>query len=129
MLKAKNLIWLWIYKQVIFKTDISKKAGHHEAKDRPAPKLASLAKLLLLTISWRIMDVLDKVVVQCFDDTPVMPSGLNGVQAKFKERAPMALLIHCYAHRHNLMLIQGASKIRECKIFFAHFNAPGAFFS
>lgn len=38
----------------------------------------------------------------------------------------MALFIHCYAHWLNLLLTQGASKLKECKIFFAHL---AAFFS
>ena len=72
---------------------------------------------------------LDKLVAQCFDGAAVMASGLNGVQAKIKERAPMALFIHCYAHRLNLVLTQGASKLKECKIFFANLNGLAAFFS
>ncbi|GAB1597398.1 uncharacterized protein LOC115225801 isoform X1 [Argonauta hians] len=71
----------------------------------------------------------DKVVGQCFDGAVVMASELNGVQAKVKERAPLALFIHCYAHRLNLVLTQGASKLKECKIFFAHLNGLAAFFS
>lgn len=68
-------------------------------------------------------------MAQCFDGAAVMASGLNGVQAKVKERAPMALFIHCYAHRLNLVLTQGASKLRECKVFFANLNGLAAFFS
>lgn len=72
---------------------------------------------------------LDKVVAQCYDGAAVMASGLNGVQAKIKEKAPMALFIHCYAHRLNLVLTQGASKLKECKVFFANLNGLAAFFS
>nr|XP_032834249.1 zinc finger MYM-type protein 1-like [Petromyzon marinus] len=74
-------------------------------------------------------ECLDKVVAQCFDGTVVMASGLNGVQDKVKVRAPMALFIHCYARGLNLVLTQGASKLRECRIFFAHLNGLAAFFS
>ncbi|KAL1251970.1 hypothetical protein QQF64_019766 [Cirrhinus molitorella] len=74
-------------------------------------------------------ECLDKVVAQCFDGAAVMSSGLNGVQAKVKERVPMALFIHCYAHRLNVVLTQRASKLKECKIFFAHLNGLAAFFS
>lgn len=35
-----------------------------------------------------------KVVAQFYDGAAVMASGLNGVQAKVKKRAPMALFIH-----------------------------------
>ena len=65
---------------------------------------------------------LDIVVAQCYDGAAVMASGINGVQAKVKERAPTALFIHCYAHRLNLVLTQGASKLRECRIFFSHIS-------
>lgn len=74
-------------------------------------------------------ECLDRVVAQCFDGAAVMSSGLNGVQAKIKEKAPMALFIHCYAHRPNLVLTQGVSKLKECKIFFVHLNGLAAFFS
>lgn len=57
---------------------------------------------------------LEKVVAQCYDGAVVMASGLNGVLAKVKEKAPMALFIHCYAHRLNLVLTQGVSKLKEC---------------
>jgi hypothetical protein len=56
---------------------------------------------------------LDIVVAQCYDGAAVMASGINGVQAKVKERAPIALFLHCRAHRLNLVLTQGASKLKE----------------
>ncbi|XP_070406828.1 zinc finger MYM-type protein 1-like [Nothobranchius furzeri] len=87
----------------------------------------------LAALIFRILEeyecCLDKVVAQCYDGAAVMASGLNGVQAKIKEKAPMALFIHCYAHRLNLVLTQGASKLKECKVFFANLNGLAAFFS
>uniref|UniRef100_A0A8C7XI81 Zinc finger MYM-type protein 1-like n=1 Tax=Oryzias sinensis TaxID=183150 RepID=A0A8C7XI81_9TELE len=74
-------------------------------------------------------ECLDKVVAQCFEGATVTSSGLNGVQAKVKERAPLALFIHCYAHQLSLVLSQGASKLKECKIFFAHLNGLVVYFS
>lgn len=44
---------------------------------------------------------LDKVVAQCYDGAAVMASGINGVQAKIKEKA------HCHTHSLNLVLTQG----------------------
>ena len=58
-------------------------------------------------------ECLDKIVAQCYDGAAVMSSGQNGVQAKVKERAPIALFLHCRAHRLNLVLTQGASKLKE----------------
>ncbi|KAK9531031.1 hypothetical protein VZT92_010483 [Zoarces viviparus] len=74
-------------------------------------------------------DCLDKVMAQCFDGAAVMASGLNGVQAKVKDKAPLALFIHCYAHQLNLVLTQGVSKLRECRILFSHLNGLAAYFS
>ncbi len=72
---------------------------------------------------------LNKAVAQCFDGTAIMVSGLNGVEAKVKERAPMALFIHCYAHRLSLVLTQRALKLQECRIFFAHLSGLAALVS
>ncbi|XP_076836806.1 zinc finger MYM-type protein 1 [Brachyhypopomus gauderio] len=86
-------------------------------------------------IATRLLDFLqnygcvDKVVAQCYDGAAVMASGLNGVQAKVKETIPQALFVHCYAHVLNLVMAQGASKIRECKIFFSHLSGLASFFS
>lgn len=41
----------------------------------------------------------------------------------------MALFLLCYAHQLNLVLTQGTSKLRECKIIFAHLNGLAAYFS
>ncbi|XP_030002747.1 zinc finger MYM-type protein 1 [Sphaeramia orbicularis] len=71
----------------------------------------------------------DKVIAQCYDGATVMASGLNGVQAKIKEKIPQALFVHCCSHSLNLVMSQGASKIKECKIFFSHLNDLAAFFS
>ncbi|XP_068160098.1 zinc finger MYM-type protein 1-like [Antennarius striatus] len=72
---------------------------------------------------------LNKVVAQCYDGAAVMASGLNRVQSKVKEKAPMALFVHCYAHRLDLVLTQGASRLKECKLFFAHLKGLAVFFS
>lgn len=77
----------------------------------------------------RVCGCVDKVVAQCYDGAAVMASGLNGVQAKVKETIPQALFIHCYAHVLNLVMAQGASKIRECKVFFSHLSGLASFFS
>lgn len=74
-------------------------------------------------------DCKTKVVAQCYDGAAVMASGINGVQALIKEVIPYALFVHCYAHTLNLVMSQGAAKIKECKIFFAHLGGMAAFFS
>ncbi|KAJ3584164.1 hypothetical protein NHX12_014660 [Muraenolepis orangiensis] len=72
---------------------------------------------------------MDKLVAQCYDGAAVMALGLNGVQAKLKEKIPQAPFIHCYADALNLVLSQGVVKIKECRIFFSHFSGLAAFFS
>uniref|UniRef100_A0A8C5G6F7 TTF-type domain-containing protein n=1 Tax=Gouania willdenowi TaxID=441366 RepID=A0A8C5G6F7_GOUWI len=60
-----------------------------------------------------------KLVTQTYDGAAVMASALNGLQAKVKAIAPSAMFVHCYAHRLNLVLSQGAKCFSECRIFFA----------
>ncbi len=60
----------------------------------------------------------DKLVAQTYDGAAVMASALNGLQAKVKAIAPSAMFVHCYAHRLNLVLSQGAKCLPECRIFF-----------
>ena len=71
----------------------------------------------------------NKVIAQCYDGAAVMAYGLNGVQAKIKQKIPQALFVHCYAHSLNLVMSQSAAKIKECKIFFSHLSGLAAFFS
>lgn len=79
-----------------------------------------------------VLEVLDsydcktKLVAQCYDGAAVMASGLNGGQARVKKDIPQALLVHCYAHTLNLVMSQGASKIKDCKIFFANLGGLSA---
>ncbi|XP_048029629.1 zinc finger MYM-type protein 1 [Megalobrama amblycephala] len=54
---------------------------------------------------------------------------LNGLQAKVKAIAPSAMFVHCYAHRLNLVLSQGAKCLPECRIFFASLSGFATFFS
>ncbi len=71
----------------------------------------------------------DKLVAQTYDGAAVMASALNGLQAKVKAIAPSAMFVHCYAHRLNLVLSQGAKCLPECRIFFASLSGFAAFFS
>ncbi|ROL48605.1 Zinc finger MYM-type protein 1 [Anabarilius grahami] len=71
----------------------------------------------------------DKLVAQTYDGAAVMASDLNGLQAKVKAIAPSAMFVHCYAHRLNLVLSQGAKCLPECRIFFASLSGFATFFS
>ncbi|KAK9976792.1 hypothetical protein ABG768_021993 [Culter alburnus] len=61
----------------------------------------------------------DKLVAQTYD----------GAAAKVKAIAPSAMFVHCYAHRLNLVLSQGAKCLPECRIFFASLSGFATFFS
>lgn len=74
-------------------------------------------------------DCKTKLVAQCYDGDAVMASGLNGVQARVKDDTPQALFVHCYAHTLNLVMSQGASTIKDCKIFVANLGGLSAFFT
>ena len=71
----------------------------------------------------------DKLVAQTFNGAAVMASALIGLQAKVKAIAPSAMFVHCYAHRLNLVLSQGAKCLPECRIFFASLSGFATFFS
>lgn len=60
----------------------------------------------------------EKLVAQCYDGASVMSGELNGLQAKIKSTAPLALFTHCCAHRLNLVLQQGTKQIDKSRIFF-----------
>uniref|UniRef100_A0A673BCZ9 DUF4371 domain-containing protein n=1 Tax=Sphaeramia orbicularis TaxID=375764 RepID=A0A673BCZ9_9TELE len=69
----------------------------------------------------------DKLVAQTYDGAAVMASALNG--RKVKAIAPSAMFVHCYAHRLNLVLSQGAKCLSESRIFFASLSGFATFFS
>ncbi|KAK9976933.1 hypothetical protein ABG768_018754, partial [Culter alburnus] len=71
----------------------------------------------------------EKLVAQTYDGAAVMASALNGLQAKVKAVAPSAVFVHCYAHRLNLVLSQGAKSIPSARVFFANLGGFASFFS
>ena len=70
----------------------------------------------------------EKLVAQTYDGASVMSSELNGVEAKIKEDMPEAMLLHCYAHKLNLVLLHSAKCTPEFKTFFKCFEGLSAFF-
>lgn len=70
-----------------------------------------------------------KLVGQTYDGAAVMASELNGLRAKVKAKAPNAVFVHCYAHRLNLVLAQGARCIYEAKVFFGTLTGFTSFFA
>lgn len=71
----------------------------------------------------------DKLVGQTYDGASVMSGHANGLQKKVLDEYPLAIFTHCYAHILNLVLQQGLSNIKECRIFFQTLSGLAAFFS
>ncbi|XP_014778109.1 zinc finger MYM-type protein 1 [Octopus bimaculoides] len=69
-----------------------------------------------------------KFVAHTYDGASVMPSELNGLQKKVKEKYPHAFFVHCMAHRLNLVLSQAAANIQECDKFFSQIKSFSLFF-
>ena len=80
-------------------------------------KQASVIPQYVLGILQKFNSV-EKLVAQTYDGAFVMSSELNGVQIKIKKDVPEAMFLHCYAHKLNLLLLQSAKCIPECKAFF-----------
>ena len=58
------------------------------------------------------------IVSQGYDGASVMSGRCSGVQQRFREIAPYALYIHCYAHRLNLVLIDCVKMVQSVREFF-----------
>lgn len=71
----------------------------------------------------------EKLVGQTYDGASVMSGHVNGLQKKVLDEYPLAIFTHCYAHVLNLVLQQGLSNIKECRIFFQTLGGLAAFFS
>jgi hypothetical protein len=54
-----------------------------------------------------------------------MAGHLSGLQVKVKQKYPLALFVHCSAHRLNVMLMQMFKQ--WCRIFFLTLNGYAAF--
>jgi len=93
------------------------------SEDRTAEGLFNLMNSVLHKFDFKT-----KLIGQCYDGASVMAGHLNGVQAKIKEVAPMALFTHCLAHRLNLVLQHGCSANTKCRVFFANMTGISAYF-
>ena len=70
-----------------------------------------------------------KLVCQTYDGCSTMAGTRNGVQSLIRKTFPMAIYIHCFAHRLNLSLSRACSSNIKVKIFFSDLDAFHAFFS
>ena len=64
-----------------------------------------------------------------YDGASVMSGHINGVQTLVRREYPFAHIVHCAAHRLNLVLCQSASSIAPVKIFFFNTSAFSTFTS
>ncbi|XP_033997508.1 zinc finger MYM-type protein 1-like [Trematomus bernacchii] len=85
--------------------------------------LSQLAAFDAKTITDTIEQLLDKLgighlkcVAQSYDGAAVMSVKVRGVQARFREKHPEALYVHCYAHELNLVLCATCKAIPEAQI-------------
>lgn len=58
-------------------------------------------------------------VGQSYDGASVMSGRLSGVQARIREVAPLAIYVHCYAHRLNLVIVDSCKSSRYASEFFS----------
>ncbi|KAH0809750.1 hypothetical protein GEV33_013041 [Tenebrio molitor] len=70
-----------------------------------------------------------KLIGQSFDGASVVPAQLDILQAKIKDVAPQALLVHCLTHPLNSVLQQSCNSVSTCRVFFATVSDLPTFFS
>lgn len=68
-------------------------------------------------------------VAQTYDGASVMKGEVGGVQARFREKHPEAVYVHCYAHELNLVLCHTCSAVPEADYFFETLGNVYSFFS
>lgn len=93
------------------------------SEDRTADAMYNLITSVLIPFDFK-----NKLVGQCYDGASVMAGSLNGLQKKIKDDAPVALFVHCSAHRLNLVLQNGSKNIKNCRSFFATATSIAGFF-
>lgn len=58
-----------------------------------------------------------KLVGQCYDGASAISGDSNGLQQEIETHDPQAILVHCLAHRVNLVLQQSLKKISKMSNF------------
>jgi hypothetical protein len=98
--------------------------GFHAGSNRTANAMFEL--VLKCVEKWHCKS---KLVGQSFDGASVVPTQLDTLQAKIKDVAPQALLVHCLAHPLNSVLQQSCNSVSTCRVFFATVSGLPTFFS
>lgn len=68
-------------------------------------------------------------VAQAYDGASVMSGAVGGVQARFREKHPEAVYVHCYAHELNLVLCHTCRTVPEASDLFETLESVYCFFS
>ena len=58
-----------------------------------------------------------------------MAGHVSGLQSLVKEKYPLAIFIHCYSHKLNLVLSKSTNSITECRRFFNSLSGISSFFA
>lgn len=95
-------------------------------EDRSADGLKTLIEMEIDPI---ILKEPQKLIAQTYDGASVMSGRLGGVQAKIKEKYPLAHFVHCYAHQFNLIMQKSANVNPKIRVFFSDLSGIPAFFS
>ena len=61
---------------------------------------------------------LSNIIGQCYDGASTMMGRYSGVQARVKDEVPHAIIVHCYGHCLNLVLVDTVKNNRTTKNFF-----------
>ena len=73
---------------------------------------------LLSQLETLAVDYKNKLVGQGYDGASVMSGKHRGVAALIKEKAEMAMYVHCHAHRLNLALVDSVKSVQAAAEFF-----------
>lgn len=95
----------------------------------PQQTADALSSLILTELEPLVGKNADKLIAQSYDGAAVMSGRQGGVQAKIKEKYPLAHFVHCYAHKLNLIMTQAASQNNDVRLFFGNLSEIPTFFS
>ncbi|XP_065318813.1 zinc finger MYM-type protein 1-like [Gordionus sp. m RMFG-2023] len=76
----------------------------------------SLTKTLITTLNNNSINAI--CVAQAYDGASVMKGHLSGVQERYRQNHKMAIYVHCYAHKLNLVLISACKSVPQSRKFF-----------
>ena len=88
----------------------------------------SLSKIIIPMPKEKKLDK-NSLISQSYDGAAVMSGENSSLQTRIRLAFPLAIFIHCIAHRLNLVLSQACKKILESIMLFANLSALAKFFS